>query len=84
MANWRYKIELNKVLTEMSEKHDLERHEEPCPKEVKEALAKELEKAWPLHRFCEKILNAKSIAQVNRILENVWNAADTEGVWCGL
>ncbi len=84
MAAWRYKIELNKVLTEMSEKHDLECHEEPCPKEVKEALAKELEKAWPLKRFCQKILDAKSIAQVNRILENVWNAADTERVWCGL
>jgi hypothetical protein len=70
MANWRYKIELNKVLTEMSEKHDLERHEEPCLKEVKEALANEIGKAWPLKRFCEKILKAKSIAEVNRILEN--------------
>jgi hypothetical protein len=82
--NWRYKIELNKALTEMSEKYDLERHEEPCPKEVKEALASEIKKAWPLQRFCQKILDAKSIAQVNRILENVWNAADTERVWCGL
>lgn len=83
MAAWRHKIELNKVIREASEKHDLSRFEEPCPEEVKIALAEEVKKAWPLQRFAGYITERKSIAELNRILENLFNAADREKVWCG-
>ena len=84
MANWRFNISLNKVLNQCNEDFDLSRHEEDCPEEVKEALAAEVAKAWPLARFSQKIRACKSIAELNRILEVVWDAADTERVWCGL
>lgn len=82
--NWRHKIELNKVMSDVCDKHDLSRVEEDCPEEVKEALATEIEKAWPIAHFCKKIRSAKSIAAVNRILERVYNDADRHAVWCGL
>lgn len=81
--NWRYKIELNKVLADMGDQFDLSCVEKRCPKAVKEALAKEVEKAAPLRRFASTILSAKSIAEVERILENVFNEADRSAVWCG-
>ena len=84
MANWRFQIQLNKVLADQEEKHDFSRVEEPCPQECLEELAVEVSKAWPLARFAGQLRKAKSIAEVNRILENVYNAADTHRVWCGL
>lgn len=81
--NWREKIELNQVVSKMSEKYNLGNYEEPCPKEVKEELAKEIEKSFALSRFAAKIRSSKSIAAVNRILENVFNEADVKKVWCG-
>lgn len=80
---WRYEINLNVVLSELGEEFDLSRHEEFCPEEVRELLAKECEKARPLRRFATPIRDAQSIAEVNRILENVYDVADIQGVWCG-
>jgi hypothetical protein len=82
--NWRYKIELMKVLRNMSDKHDLECVEEPCPEEVKTAIVTEIEKAPPLRRFTKQIRQAKSIAAVNRILNRIYDEADQSAVWCGL
>jgi len=84
MANWQHRIELNQVINQVSEDHDLTRLEEPCPEEVREAIAAECEKAAPLRHFGKKIRGAKSIAEVNRILTNVYSVADRELVWCGL
>jgi len=84
MANWKYQIELNQVINDLSEQYDLECPKEPCPQEVKEALAKELQKAPPLAHYAKKIQKATSIAQVNRILNSVFNTADASLVWCGL
>lgn len=84
MANWKYKNELNKVIREMSEKHDLSNFEEPCPEEVKTAIVAELDKAEPLQRFRGSIKNAKTIAALNRILGRVFDEADLSKVWCGL
>lgn len=84
MARWRYKIELSRVLAEVGEKFDLERVEENCPEECKEALAKEVSKAWPLRGFADDIRSAKSIAAVNRILARVYDEADRMLVWCGM
>lgn len=81
--NWRETIELNPVISEMSEKYDLDHVENDCPEEVKEKLAGEVEKSWTLKRFAPKLLKAKSIAEVNRILGNVFNEADRSKVWCG-
>jgi len=83
MANWKYKIELNAVTADMSEKHDLTRHEEDCPEEVKEAIATELEKVQPLEPFASRVRNTKSIAALNRLLSQIYDAADENSVWCG-
>lgn len=84
MANWKHKIELNKVLADMGDKHDLSSVEEPCPDGVKEAIATELAKARPLQKFCTPIRKAVSIAAVNRILDRVYDEADRSLVWCGI
>jgi hypothetical protein len=84
MSNWRYKIELNGVIERVSEDFDLTRVEEPCPEEVRDALAAECEKAQPLYRFGQQFRDAKSIAEVNRILDSVFTVADEKLVWCGL
>jgi hypothetical protein len=84
MANWREKIELNQTLNRVQESHDLSRFEEPCPDEVKSALATELEKSVWLKRHGARIRGADSIAEVNRILANVYDDADRHLVWCGM
>lgn len=84
MANWRYKIELNQAISQVTEDYDLSRVEEPCPEEVRDILAKECEKAAPLRRFGQQFRDAKSIAEVNRILNDVFEEADKKLVWCGL
>ena len=83
MANWRYKVELNKVVSEMNDKYDLSHLEDAPPKEVVETIAKEVEKVVPLMTHTSKIRRAKSIASLNRALEMVYDAADKELVWCG-
>lgn len=83
MANWKYKIDLNKVISEMSDKHDLSYVEEDCPQEVKDAIAGEIRKAEPISYLAGRILNCKSIAAVNRALGRVFEEADRRLVWCG-
>ncbi len=82
--NWRYKIDLAGALKKAGDKYDLEFVEENCPKEVKELLASEVKKAFPIAYFAPQIMKAKSIAAVNRILEKVYDEADRSAVWCGL
>lgn len=84
MANWLHKIELLKAIGAANDAHDLSRAEEPCPVEVIESFAAEVVKAPPLARFAEKFRACKSIAAVNRTLEQVFNAADASRVWCGM
>jgi hypothetical protein len=84
MTSWRYTIELNRVLALLDKKFDLTRVEKSCPRAVKRAIADELDKAPPLSQFANKIRAAKSIAEVNRLLDAIYDAADTSGVWCGL
>ena len=81
MANWREYIDLHKVLDEMGEKHDLSIMEDDCPAEVKEAIAKELEKSVWLKIYAGQIRRARAIAAVNRILNRVYDAADQHLVW---
>ncbi|RJQ30326.1 hypothetical protein C4565_00650 [Candidatus Parcubacteria bacterium] len=83
MANWKHNIELNKVINQASEEHDLTRFEEDCPEEVKEAIAREIEKAWPLSHHAKEIRAVKSIAALNRRLVLVFDDADYHKVWCG-
>jgi len=83
MANWRYKINLNGVLSKMNGKHDLTLVEEPCPQEVKDAIIAEIEKAPPLQLFVGRIKRATSIAAVNRALSAIFEEADYSLVWCG-
>lgn len=84
MTNWRYRIKLNEVIERVSEDFDLTRVEEPCPEEVRNALAEECEKAQPLYSFGQRLRDAGSIAEVNRILDTVFDVADQKLVWCGL
>ena len=81
--SWRHEIELNDALAEADERFDLSRVEEPMPDEVKDLIIAELRKAWPLSRFVKQIQDAKSIAEGNRVLENIFNEADRSRVWCG-
>lgn len=83
MAKWHYKIQLNEVLEQASEDFDLSCFEKKCPKSVKTKLAAEVEKAPPLARFGARILRAVSIAEVNRVLSEVFDEADRSRVWCG-
>lgn len=84
MANWRHKIELNQVIEDLSEKYNLSCHEEDCPQEVKEGIAKEIEKAWPIKRHADEVRKVKSIAALYRRLDLVFDDADTHLVWCGM
>lgn len=84
MARWLYTIDLSGVLNKVGESYDLTRFEEDCPDDVKEAIAAEVEKAPPLARFAELFRNAKSIAEVNRVLNDVYDVADRQRVWCGI
>ena len=84
MTDWRYKIELCAVLGKCNEEHDLSRFEEPCPAEVREAVAKEITKALPLVRFAKQVRAVKSIAEFNRVLARIYDEADEKLVWCGM
>jgi hypothetical protein len=84
MPNWTHKIELLKAISAANEAHDLTRVEEPCPAEVLESFAAEVSKAPPLARFAGKLRKCKTIAEVNRTLERVFDAADSSRVWCGM
>jgi hypothetical protein len=63
---------------------DLSRAEADCPTELKEAIAAELAKAPPLVKFVELVRRRKSIADLNRLLESIYDEADETGVWCSL
>jgi hypothetical protein len=84
MAEWRHKINLAGVMFDCAAQHDLTHVEEDCPEEVKEAIATEIIKAWPLKRFAPVVREAKSIAEVNRVLKSIYDEADRSSVWCGL
>lgn len=84
MANWKEKIELAEVLRKVSDENDLSEVERVCPKVVKDALCKEITKSSRLKHFVPRIRSARSIAAVNRVIEQVYNTADVEKVWCGL
>ena len=81
--NWREKIELNAVLDKCNEKYDLSCVELNAPEEVKEWISQEIRKSIWLNRHITPIKNAKTIAELNRILERVFNDADQYKVWCG-
>jgi len=84
MSHWRFKIELNYVIHKCNEDYDLSNFEDHCPSEVKEAIATEVEKAFPLQRFGKQVRNCETIAALNRILDDIFNTADSELVWCGM
>jgi hypothetical protein len=64
--------------------HDLSRIEEDCPAELKEAIATEIAKALPLVKFVEVVRRRKSIADLTRLMEAIYDEADATSVWCGL
>ena len=82
--NWKYKIKLNPLIIGLSEKYDLSCEEEPCPEEVKLLLSQEVEKAIPIARFGNKIKKCVTIAEVNSVIDDVYDIADRESIWCGL
>lgn len=84
MVNWRYRIELAEILQKCSKDHDLSHYEEECPKDVKEAIAAEISKALPLSRLAPRVMESKTIAELNRVLQLVYDVADAELVWCGI
>jgi len=83
-VNWRYTIDLAGAMRQSIDDFDLTRLEEPCPAAVLGRLADEVEKAPPLSHFGTRLRAAKSIAEVNRLLIEVYDRADDTRVWCGL
>lgn len=83
MSKWIEHIELNQVINKCDSQYDLSRLEESVPNEVKELIATELEKSKYLYVFANKIREAKSIAESNRVLQKVFDHADRWRVWCG-
>ena len=81
---WIEKIELNEAIAEASDKFDLSRHEEPMPQGAKAIICAALKTSTWLRRFERDIEAAKSIAEANRILARVFDAADRHRVWCGM
>ncbi len=84
MANWQENIDLNGVLAKVGDEFDLSCVEKKCPKPVKDAIVAEIGKSSRLRNYGPLIQRARSIAEVNRILERVYNEADRIGVWCGM
>lgn len=84
MTTWISTIELNPLINSLSLKYDLDREEEPAPEEVRIALSKEVSKSIFLIDFSIPLLEAKSIAELNRILNQVYDEADRRKIWCGL
>ena len=81
---WIEKIELNEAIGEANAKFDLTREEEPMPQAAKDILCAAIAKSIWLARFQHDIAAAKSIAEANRILDRVFDAADRHRVWCGM
>ena len=81
---WDYRINLNGVISKMNDKYDLECFEKPCPDEVKTAIAAEIAQAPPLAGWKDDVLQCKTIAELNRLLERILDRADDYRVWCGL
>lgn len=84
MPQWIEKIELGEVLRKVNEEFDLSRVEERCPVPVKKQLIAVIEKSSKLRHFADAIHKARSIAALNRLIEEIYNEADRVRVWCGL
>ena len=81
---WIEKISLNQAIDKANERYDLSRLEEPVPDEVKLLINNEIARSRFLKRFTNRISNAGSIAQLNRILDSIFDDADRNRVWCGM
>lgn len=84
MAMWREKIGLNKAIAKANDQFDLTRLEEPCPQEVKDMICAEIKKSNVLNCHVFRIQSCKTIAELNRKLERVFDDADKFLIWCGL
>lgn len=83
MPHWAEKIELNKAISLANDRHDLSRHEEQVPDEVKALLNAELGKSLILCHFVQRVNACKSIAALNREIAKIYDQADQHRVWCG-
>ena len=83
MANWKYKINLNGLITTLTEEYDLTDDDSFCPDPVKKQLAEEVKKAFPLSHFAVMLLEAETVGDVNSILADIFDDADRKLVWCG-
>lgn len=82
MAAWRERIALNHVIEQMNKKYGLDRAEDDCPEEVKEAIATELLKSRALGHYAGKVRKVKAIAALSRLLSRIYDDADQHLVWC--
>lgn len=82
--NWRYKIDLNAVISRLNHEKQLDDWEDdkPVPESTKEALATELEKL-PVASFASEVRHAETICDVNHILDQVLYYCDRNRIWCG-
>ncbi len=83
MKEWKHKICLNKAIEANNEEFDLSRFEDDAPEVAKDRIAAELSKAQPLAHFAPLVRAAKSVAELNRLLNRIYDRADECSVWCG-
>lgn len=82
--NWRYKLNLGEVISECDEKFDLSKHEEAVPEEVKTRISDCLSSSNILNAWASKVRHSRSIAELNRILDEIYDIADRQKIWLGL
>lgn len=80
MANWKYEIDIKTILNKGDELED----SDPVPQALKEELAAELRKAPPLFHLARRMEGVRTVAGLNRVLEEVYDLADYKRVWLGL
>lgn len=83
-VKWNYRIDLNGVVQQLNEELDWKDQEAVCPAVAKERICEEIKKAPPLTGLCGRVMEAESVADLNRVLELIYELADQQRVWCGL
>lgn len=85
MAYWKHRIDLIKVINNMDDKYDLKDDDTDCPDEVKKAIVDELIKVPVVFDlYLPMVIDAVTVKDLNVVLDDIYDQADNERVWCGI
>ena len=79
MSQWVEKIDIRGILKEYEPQDD----DEEAPDDVKERLAAEVRKSRHLAYMADRFTDCYSIADIDDVLEEVYQVADARRVWTG-